>query len=88
MKICHGVNARKKPTSEVVLGLTNIHPIAFKRVSIQPLVPDYQGEGFFLNRGRPELNAFQHSRAEHIDASIDLVANKCLQPTLRSGKLV
>lgn len=65
-------------TCEVVLGLANVHPVAWEGESIEPLVTRYEGEDLLLDGGRPQLNAVQHSWAQHVDAGIDRVPDKDL----------
>lgn len=66
-------------TLQVVPGLADVHPVAIQGVSIQLVVSSNVGEDLPLNRSGAELDAVQHRWAAHIDASIDLIANKILQ---------
>ena len=72
-------------TSEVIFGLPYIHPIAIQSKRIQAFISDNQRKGFLLNGGQPQLDAFKDCWIQHIDASIDLVANKGLRTALWSS---
>ncbi len=65
-------------TGQVVLGLADVHPVAGQREGEERGVARDQREGLLLDARRPQLDAVQHARRQHVDARVDLVAHKHL----------
>ena len=66
-------------TCEVVLGLADVHPVAWKREGKELSIAADEREGLLLDGCGPHLDAVQHCRAQAVDACIDLVAHKHLR---------
>ena len=65
-------------TLQVVLGLTDIHPVAAKCECKQTAICCNVGKHLLPNAGGPQLDAVKHARAAYVDASVNLVTEKCL----------
>ena len=66
-------------TCKVVLGLADVHPVAWQREGKEPLVTHYQREGLLLNTGGAQLDAVKYLGAKDVDSSIDLIAHEGLR---------
>ena len=61
---------------EVVGGLADVHPVAWKLHLVKLLLAGHDGEYFPLNRGRSVLNPIDDLQVEDVKAGIDLVADE------------
>mmetsp|Transcript_11324 Transcript_11324/g.29089 ORF Transcript_11324/g.29089 Transcript_11324/m.29089 type:complete len:322 (-) Transcript_11324:291-1256(-) len=71
----HGRQVQGEP-GEVVLRLAHVHPVPGKGHREQLLVLRNLRKHLLLDGGRLQLNAVQHAGAQHVDAGVDLIANK------------
>ena len=64
---------------DVVGGLTNVHPVAWKFHLVEVVGSGHDGEDLTLNRGGSVLNAVNDIDVEQVESSVDLVAHKGLR---------
>lgn len=72
-----GVNKHLLPR-EVVLWLSNIHPIPWQFHLVQVTLRGHLRENFSLNRAGSLRNSLNHVSSEKVETSIDLVTNESL----------
>jgi hypothetical protein len=63
-------------TAEEVLGLSNVHPEAFKVERMKLVVLDHSGEGLLLDRSGAELDTVENGSVEDVHAGVDTVADE------------